>query len=363
MKKVLTREESQALKGIAIFLMVFHHCFRSTKKFAKYAPVFLPFFTEARVVGLAQWAKICVSIFAFVSGYGLWYSYRKLETKEKWKSIAKWEKNHLISTLSGYWFVAVIAYFLMAYAGKINFSKWGSSPLKRAAKVFLDCVGVSGLLGTKTLRGAWWYMGAAIVFILLVPVLAFLIRKAGGMVTTLLIVAIPRVTGMGFPGGTAAYSFLLIFVFGMLACEKSFFEKFHSWQIGKNSRISDGVKFVLLLFLVVFGVWSYNKVPLKVYWEYHYAMVPFVLILFLEEYVFRISWIRKLFGFLGKYSLYIWLIHTFVRDYLGKYVWAVGYFWLVPIIILLLSLVMGMILDELRKYCGYNWLIGKLIRK
>jgi len=40
MKKVLTRDESLALKGIAVFLMVFHHCFRSADKFARYTPDF-----------------------------------------------------------------------------------------------------------------------------------------------------------------------------------------------------------------------------------------------------------------------------------------------------------------------------------
>lgn len=363
MKKVLTRDESLALKGIAVFLMVFHHCFRSADKFARYTPVFSPLFTETQVVGLAQWAKICVALFAFVSGYGLMYGYRKLGEEKRREKISGWVKTHLISTLSGYWFVAVIAYILMAIVGKINFSKWGSNRLEKLVNVVLDCVGVSNLFGTKTLRGAWWYMGAAVVFIVLVPVLAYLIRKLGGTITLLLVFLFPRIAGIGFPGGTATYSFLPVFVLGMLACEQSVFEQFHSWQIGMKPKVSNGIKFVLTLFLVVFGVWSYNKIPLKVFWEYHYAMVPFIVILFLEEYVFRISWVKRLFGFLGKYSLYIWLIHTFVRDYLGRYVWSVRYFWLVPVVILVISLGMGIILDIFRKYCGYNKLIGYLMKK
>lgn len=72
MKKELTREESSAIKGVAILLMIFHHCFRTEKKFAAYSPIFTAFFTESRVISLAKWAKICVPLFAFVSGYGLY---------------------------------------------------------------------------------------------------------------------------------------------------------------------------------------------------------------------------------------------------------------------------------------------------
>ena len=92
MKKELTREESSAIKGVAILLMIFHHCFRTEKKFAAYSPIFTAFFTESRVISLAKWAKICVPLFAFVSGYGLLYGYRKLKGKEKREEMEKRER-------------------------------------------------------------------------------------------------------------------------------------------------------------------------------------------------------------------------------------------------------------------------------
>lgn len=360
MKKELTREESSAIKGVAILLMIFHHCFRTEKKFAAYSPIFTAFFTESRVISLAKWAKICVPLFAFVSGYGLLYGYRKLKGKEKREEISSWERKHLISTMSGYWFVAVLSYILMALVGAVNFSKWGNTWLEKLINILADCMGISNLLGTRSLRGAWWYMGAAVFFIVILPVMAYCLKKAGGGLCVMFLFLLPRVLGLGYMGGRNAYSFLMIFLFGMMAYEYRVFERFHNLQFGKSKKASDIQKFLLLFLLVLAGVWSYGKVSVKLIWEYHYALIPFVLILFLEEFAFRITWIRKIAAFLGRYSLYIWLLHTFVRDYLGKYVWSVGYFWLVPIEILLLSLIMGMILDVFRKVSGYDKLIKRL---
>ena len=70
----LKKEDSAALKGIAILMMVFHHCYRTEKKFAGYEILFTPF-TAENVIHLALYMKICVCIFAFVSGYGLMYGY------------------------------------------------------------------------------------------------------------------------------------------------------------------------------------------------------------------------------------------------------------------------------------------------
>ena len=78
----------------------------------------------------------------------------------------------MISTMSGYWLVAVLSYILMALAGVVNFSKWGNTWLEKLINILADCIGISNLLGTRSLRGAWWYMGAAVFFIVILPVMA-----------------------------------------------------------------------------------------------------------------------------------------------------------------------------------------------
>ena len=48
MEKVLTKGDSGALKGVAVLLMVFHHCFRSKAKFAAYSLIFTPFHVKTK---------------------------------------------------------------------------------------------------------------------------------------------------------------------------------------------------------------------------------------------------------------------------------------------------------------------------
>ena len=60
-------------------------------------------------------------------------------------------------------------------------SKWGETFYERGFAVFADILGISRLLETESLNGAWWYMSAAFVFIILLPLLDGTIEKFGGI--------------------------------------------------------------------------------------------------------------------------------------------------------------------------------------
>lgn len=67
-------------------------------------------------------------------------------------------------------------------------------------------------------------MSAAFVFIILLPLLDGTIEKFGGIFCIAVIFLLPRILGIGFQGGSKPYSFLLIFVAGMLCCKYNFFQ-------------------------------------------------------------------------------------------------------------------------------------------
>ena len=177
-----------------------------------------------------------------------------------------------------------------------------------------------------------------------------------------LVFLLPRLLNIGFQGGRSPLSFLMALAVGMVCCKKDVFARFHSW-VPFGSRYAGGfLKFVLLAALVLWGYQSYRLLPFSYCWEYQFALIPFILILFLKEYVFRIPGLKRLLGFLGKHSLNIWLVHTFVRDYLKSYLWSLKYFALVPLAILLISLVLSVVINALKKYTGYDGLIRKISR-
>ncbi|MBR3339598.1 MAG: acyltransferase family protein, partial [Lachnospiraceae bacterium] len=102
-KSFFDKEASLALKGIAIMMMMLHHNFRAHSLFDKYIISFYPF-NEQQVINLAASCKICVSLFAFISGYGLFLSCRKSKTNP-----SKWFAKRYILTFSGFWFVWIVS--------------------------------------------------------------------------------------------------------------------------------------------------------------------------------------------------------------------------------------------------------------
>lgn len=344
----LKKEDSAALKGVAVLMLVFHHCYRTAEKFEGYDVLFRGLSAE-QVITLAQFGKICVAIFAFVSGYGLMHGYFSKVKKRSPRAIFPWTCSHLISTASGFWFTAVI-FYLLYFLRDGSFQKWGDTIFEKLFAVGMDAFGISKLLGTKSLNGSWWYMSAAIVFILLFPLLADVIGRYGGMLCIAILFLLPRMLQIGFPGGTSYWSFLMIFAVGMICRRYDFFTKFHEWAAAKW-------KFWLTLAVLVITILLYYQINLKVFWEFQYAWTPFIVIVFCVEYLFRIRPLVMLLQYLGKHSMNIWLVHTFVRDWCGPYVFGVREFWLIPLVILVASLLISYCLDLLKKLIGYDRLI------
>lgn len=350
----LKKQDSAALKGIAVLMLVFHHCYRTAEKFERYEVVFRGFSAE-QVITIARFGKICVAIFAFVSGYGLMYGYFSKVREKCPHSIFRYSTSHLLSTASGFWFTAVV-FYLFYFLRDGSFQKWGETIADRILAVTLDIFGVARLLGTKSLNGSWWYMSAAIVFILLQPFLAACIEHYGGTICLAFLFLLPRMLQIGFPGTTSGRSFLMIFAVGMICCKYDFFTRFHEWS-------PKFPKFCLILAVLVLTVFLYYQIDLKVLWEFKYAWTPFIVVVFCVEYLFRIRPLMVLLRYLGKHSMNIWLVHTFVRDWCGPYVFAVREFWLIPLVILAVSLLISYILNFFKKITGYDRLIRQIQKK
>ena len=230
----------------------------------------------------------------------------------------------------------MIFYGIYICLARNGFYKWGENAVEKCFCILADVCGVSSFLGTKSLNGAWWYMSAAVTFILLFPVLDAVMERFGELSCLGMIFLLPRITGKGFPGGSSPYSFLMIFAVGMVCCRNA------------------------LIFLLILALWGYSKMDITFMWERQYAVTPFLVILFSVEYLFRLRLLSAVFQYLGKHSMNIWLVHTFVRDWLNTYVYAVRLFWLIPVVILMISLGISYFLDLLKKYTGYDRLFERL---
>lgn len=67
---VLSKDYSNMVKGMAILMMIMHHIWGFPEK--------IPGLLLSNIeVQIGSAAKICVSIFMFLSGYGLYYTFEK----------------------------------------------------------------------------------------------------------------------------------------------------------------------------------------------------------------------------------------------------------------------------------------------
>ena len=94
---------SQAMKGIAIVMMLFHHQYLSRKRFEGFTVSFAPF-ADDTMIYMCSVFKICVPIYAFISGYGLYLSYRK-----KRSAPVRWTAGRLVKTMSGFWIIWILS--------------------------------------------------------------------------------------------------------------------------------------------------------------------------------------------------------------------------------------------------------------
>ena len=111
----LDRDDSAALQGIAVILMVFHHLFGFPERIS--VPYRLIFLSLESM--LSYFGRICIPMLAFLSGYGF---ARKLDLKqaagEKVSLITSYETigKSLLSFFARYWlaFFTFVTYGLIA---------------------------------------------------------------------------------------------------------------------------------------------------------------------------------------------------------------------------------------------------------
>lgn len=126
------------------------------------------------MVYAAALSKICVSLFALVSGYGLYLSYRSRTTTP-----VKWTVSRYIKTFSGYWVIWILSAIITQLAdGRFARIFLKGNVWNSLVEIVLDFLGLANLFQTGTLDGVWWYMSACFVYIMLVPILLCGVKTA-----------------------------------------------------------------------------------------------------------------------------------------------------------------------------------------
>lgn len=353
----LTKRDSLCLKGIAIIMLLLYHLFRKKYLYEDYNVNFSPF-TEEFATSIIIIFKICVSIFAFITGYGLLTSIKgkKLNRTE----VTKWNITRLLKTMSGFYFIYIIVFIVTMVIDKYPMQIYLSESTTAAPLYMLiDFLGLSNLFETPTMLGAWWYMTAAIIFILLVPIIYTISKKVGYLPVIFVVIMLPRVLGTGYPGGINLYPFILCLTFGMIFADYGLFEKISDFLDKK--KIFYVLAFCVLAVIMAYYYLFFNNVSKTEQWELEFAIFPVFVIVFCRYFIIRIPGIKQILAVFGKYSMNMYLIHNFMRHmYLKEFLFSFENFLLIFLVLFVLSFVMAVAIDLIKKLVRYDKLIDKI---
>lgn len=355
--------DSLALKGIAIILMIFHHCFRLKEWIDDYQVVTFPLDAET-VAAFSGMFKICVPIFAFISGYGLYLSAKKKCTGPN--ETQNWIIIRLIKTLSGFWFVYILSFVITQIFFSYPQSIYCTDGIARGTVfAIFDFLGLANLFGTPTLIAEWWYMTAAVIFIAVMPIMLKWLNTFGTVSLIIIIMALPRLAGIGYPGGMNAYTFLFAVLMGMLFARYDLFGKIDNIKLAKNKYINAITVFILMCVVLAASIFMFFRISVKTLWEYNYGVFAVIFVVFCKKYVIRIPVLDKILAFFGKHSMNIFLIHSFfVYKFYTEFIYSFKHFLLIAGVLFGISFAISVfIIEPLKKLVRFDKLMDKLSNK
>ena len=368
-----SKDDTLAVKGIAIILMIQHHNFLSAPRFEGYTVSFFPFSQEF-IVLLSNFFKICVGMYVFLSGYGLAISMKKYgnDYTLTGRQYKEYTYLRLIKLMAGYWFIFILSQIVCAITIQRQETVYFNDGIWNGIyKFFIDFLGLANLFGTGTLNGTWWYMGLAIFIIIVVPFIAHINKKYGVFLTVAVCILVPRIilfgTDYNVGSENSIMRWLLAIVLGVAFAQYDVLARMKAFMITKNKILSKLIKFVIATaILIVFYILrvKYSGNTANYTYEFRDNIVPVFVIYYCYEFIIDIPILRNILMFLGKHSMNIFLMHTFIRLYiLQDFVYSFKHFALITLVVLVMSLAVSIVIEFMKKHLGYNKLVNKITDK
>lgn len=333
----ISKYEATILQGVGVMFMVYHHLFGFPERIAMPYKMLLDFSFLHIGTMLSYYGRICIAFFAFVSGYGMCKKgYQKLLGKPNvLLNGFKLSLHQLKKFYSRLWPICAVFIPLGYILGVYSFDFW---------------ILLKSLLGQScAYNKEWWYADTYVCFILSFPVLFWvitLIERLGYWKSRIILITVGICGTMGYFLFNWAEHWRVFFCFysGMLVMALEVFEHLSSC-IGKL-----GVWKYPLAVLGIGGV-SLTRIVFGHNCDEDFIFVPafiFFLMILLKADACQRTINIVLGGIIGKYSTYIWLVHTFFAYYYFQTVTFAPYYsafifaWC-----LILCIIVGYVLEKI----------------
>ena len=316
-KKVLGYETSKYLKAVAIVMMIVHHFFAFPNRLMANDL----FVSIGSIQGkpieqiIGEMCKLCVCIFAFISGYGTYISFRKKEiVKERLSYVIK----KIVNIISKYWVVMICFFIPILIIYK---------------KISIMEILNNMLLNSFSIVHTGWYVAfyfEAMVFIFFYSI----IEQKGYILDAFVCIAIPVILEILLPGNMFSHyfpTFMLGYIFSKHKLYDCYENKINSTNLKKVISV---VVFLMLLVIRLKLGDTVGFISMITF------MGPFICYVFsfVLQYIAKIGLIRKLLLFISKYSMWYWFLQAIFHTGILK-IQRIGYFPKYPILIVIWVLV------------------------
>lgn len=306
---ILNKRDSGYIKGIAIIMMIFHHFFA----FPEWQLTTGLFMGGGSVLGkplevfLGEICKLCVCIFAFISGYGTYVSLVRVDNH----GCIKYALRKIANLLLMYWLSLLFVVSVLSIFKKI-------STLEIICNIILQ--------STSIIYTAWY-----VVFYIQAIVMALICFRINKLLAEcIFLLPIPVLIEYVDPGNMFSHYFP-VFMLGYI------FSKYRLYEKWENLYKRNFLKYVTSTFLLLMAfilrlVVGDSIGPVSVITLIGpiitYALVYFVRI------CTKIKLIDKILTFCSKYSVWYWFVHVIFHS---KVVWLqnIGYLPKIPLLIII----------------------------
>lgn len=358
-KTSFTKRDTNIIKGMAIIFMMIHHCFNSTKRYVGIDVIFAPL-NQHIVTYLAAFLKICVPMFVFLTAYGITVSLKKKHNTLDitGKQMVSYTKHRMFNLYTGWlWVFVLCEIFCMVYS-RLPLEVYGKN-VKGVVYFFIDGLGIANLFGTPTLVGTWWYMSLAISLIIVLPILIKIYSKIGFVYMVLIFSILSRQLSMTT---SSLIHWTPVVLLGIVCADKDLLVKMSNFKIIKSLAIvNKTLKLVIGLGIILVLIVFRQSSMASVLFEIKDGFIPFFIIYFIYEFICPLKYLNNILAFIGKYSMNIFLVHTFIRaTYFREFIYGFKYAPLIVVVLLAISLVIAVLVEQLKKWARYETLCDKI---
>lgn len=349
----LTKTDSLAIKGIAICLMLCWHLFYCPN------PVGIEFGDITKAVGIV--GDTCVSMFVFISGYGLSKAYLRVFNETEQCLIATTGSfpfilKRLVKFYTNFWFVFFLFVPIGVYLFNIPIIHQDEGMSTNIQRILINL-----FLG-GSYNPNWWFNGLIVVLYVLFPVIYPSVRYSPlvSMVGAMLLVNIEFYFVPVYIG-----IYVFVFILGI-------YLSINGRQLTEALRLNKISVFLKLLFCVflfggvIFELLQFEERVGRTIYSTGIRLYNFLTILFVAFVVYGLRYLKFVYSFfsmLGKHSANIYWTHQFIF-----YFWFPDFIFsprnplLIFMLLLTVSLLASIVVEKLKNAIGFYVFQERLCR-